>query len=157
MDNGVTIVDPPNTWIDARASIGQDTIIEPFTYIHGQVRIGSNCRVGPFAYLREGTVLANDVVLGVFTEVKNSTLCDGVRARHHSYLGDATIGKGVNIGAGAITANFDGKKVNRTDVGDDSNIGPAATLVAPVKLPPESDIKPGAIVSQEDINMEVRG
>lgn len=154
MDNGVTIVDPPNTWIDARARIGQDTVIEPFTYIHGQVSIGGKCRIGPFAYLRDGTVLADDVVLGVFTEVKNSILNEGVRARHHSYLGDATIGRGVNVGAGAITANFDGEKINRTNVGDDSNIGPAVTLVAPIKLPAESNIKPGAIVSNEDVNRD---
>ena len=74
MDNGVTIVDPDNTWIDIRAQIGQDTVIEPFTYIHGEVKIGQGCRIGPFAYLRDGTVLKDDVVLGVFTEVKNSTL-----------------------------------------------------------------------------------
>ncbi len=71
MKSGVTIVDPPNTWIDARTQIGQDSIIEPFTYIHGQVKIGSNCRVGPFAYLRDGAVLEDKVVLGVFTEAKN--------------------------------------------------------------------------------------
>ena len=156
MNNGVTIVDPPNTWIDARARIGQDTIVEPFTYIHGQVEIGNNCRVGPFAYLRDGTVLGNDVVLGVFTEVKNSTLCDGTRARHHSYLGDAMIGKGTNIGAGAITANFDGEKVNKTDIGDNSYIAPAVTLVAPIKLPPGSNTKPGAIVTEGSLNKDIR-
>jgi bifunctional UDP-N-acetylglucosamine pyrophosphorylase/glucosamine-1-phosphate N-acetyltransferase len=64
---GVTIVDPPNTWIDVRARIGQDTVIYPFTYIHGRVRIGKRCSVGPFAYLREGTALEDDVVVGVFT------------------------------------------------------------------------------------------
>jgi bifunctional UDP-N-acetylglucosamine pyrophosphorylase/glucosamine-1-phosphate N-acetyltransferase len=63
MENGVTIVDPDNTWIDIRAQIGQDTVIEPFTYIHGEVKIGQGCRIGPFAYLRSGTVLKNDVVL----------------------------------------------------------------------------------------------
>jgi bifunctional UDP-N-acetylglucosamine pyrophosphorylase / glucosamine-1-phosphate N-acetyltransferase len=77
MKSGVTIVDPPNTWIDARTRIGQDTIIEPFTYIHGQVRIGRNCRVGPFAYLRDGAVLEDNVVLGVFTEVKDIYLKAG--------------------------------------------------------------------------------
>ena len=154
MNNGVTIVDPPNTWIDARARIGQDTVIEPFSYIHGEVSIGSKCRIGPFAYLRDGTVLADDVVLGVFTEVKNSILNEGVRARHHSYLGDATIGRGVNVGAGAITANFDGEKIDRTEVGAGSNIGPAVTLVAPIKLPAKSKIKPGAIVSTQDINRD---
>ena len=63
MEHGVTIVDPDNTWIDVRAKIGQDTIIEPFTYIHGQVNIGQNCRIGPFAYLGDGAILSDNVVL----------------------------------------------------------------------------------------------
>jgi bifunctional UDP-N-acetylglucosamine pyrophosphorylase/glucosamine-1-phosphate N-acetyltransferase len=149
MQQGVTIVDPDNTWIDARAEIGQDTIIEPFTYIHGKVEIGSLCRVGPFAYLRDGTVLKDDVVLGVFTELKNTTLDEGVRARHHSYLGDADIGKKVNIGAGTITANYDGEKTNRTEIGDNSYIGSGTTIVAPIKLDSDSNIKSGAVVSKE--------
>jgi len=72
MEQGVTIVDPDNTWIDVRAIIGQDTIIEPFTYIHGQVTIGQNCRIGPFAYLKDGTILQDDVVMEVFTEKSES-------------------------------------------------------------------------------------
>ncbi len=152
MENGVTIVDPDNTWIDARAQIGQDTVIEPFTYIHGEVKIGQGCRVGPFAHLRHGTVLKNDVVLGVYTEVKNSTLADGVRARHHSYLGDATIGRNVNIGAGSITANFDGEKVNRTTIGDNCYIGSGAILIAPLELRDGSNVGAGMVVSQESVN-----
>jgi len=149
MENGVTIVDPDNTWIDARAEIGQDTVIEPFTYIHGEVKIGGSCRIGPFAYLRHGTVLEDDVVLGVFTEVKNSTLADGVRARHHSYIGDATVGQNVNIGAGSITANFDGERVNRTSVGDNCYIGSGSVLIAPLQLKNGSHISAGTVVSQE--------
>jgi len=152
MDNGVTIVDPDNTWIDARAKIGQDTIIEPFTYIHGEVTIGQGCRIGPFAYLRNGTVLKNDVVLGVYTEVKNSTLADGVRARHHSYIGDAAVGRNVNFGAGSITANFDGKKVNRIDIGDDCYIGSGSILIAPLELKNGSHVSAGMVVSQESVN-----
>ena len=152
MDNGVTIVDPDNTWIDARAKIGQDTIIEPFTYIHGEVTIGQGCRIGPFAYLRNGTVLENDVVLGVYTEVKNSTLADGVRARHHSYIGDAIVGRNVNFGAGSITANFDGKKVNRIDIGDDCYIGSGSILIAPLELKDGSHVSSGTVVSQESVN-----
>ncbi len=152
MEHGVTIVDPDNTWIDARAKIGQDTIIEPFTYIHGEVTIGKGCRIGPFAHLRHGTVLNDDVVLGVFTEIKNSTLADGVRARHHSYIGDATIGRNVNVGAGSITANYDGRKVNHTMVGDNCYIGSGAVLIAPLVIEDGSHINAGTVVSQEDIN-----
>ncbi len=152
MEDGVTIVDPDNTWIDARAQIGLDTVIEPFTYIHGEVTIGQGCRVGPFAHLRHGTVLQNDVVLGVYTEVKNSMLADGVRARHHSYIGDATIGRNVNIGAGSITANFDGEKVNRTVIGDNCYIGSGAVLIAPLELRDGSNISAGTVVSQQNIN-----
>jgi bifunctional UDP-N-acetylglucosamine pyrophosphorylase/glucosamine-1-phosphate N-acetyltransferase len=152
MDSGVTIVDPDNTWIDIRAQIGQDTVIEPFTYIHGEVRIGRGCRVGPFAYVRSGTVLGDDVVLGVFTEVKNSTLAKSVRARHHSYIGDAAVGQNVNIGAGSITANFDGEKVSRTSIGSDCYVGSGAILIAPLELKDGSHIKPGMVVSQEEID-----
>jgi bifunctional UDP-N-acetylglucosamine pyrophosphorylase/glucosamine-1-phosphate N-acetyltransferase len=152
MENGVTIVDPDNTWIDARAQIGQDTVIEPFTYIHGEVKIGQGCRVGPFSYLRHGTVLKNDVVLGVYTEVKNSTLANGVRARHHSFIGDATVGENVNIGAGLITANFDGQKVNRTNIGDNCYIDSGVVLIAPLELKDGSHINAGTVVSQESVN-----
>lgn len=150
MENGVTIVDPDNTWIDARAKIGQDTVIEPFVYIQGAVRIGRGCRVGPFAFLRDGSVLEDDVVLGVFTEIKNATLADGVRARHHSFLGDADIGRNVNVGAGSITANFDGETINRTVVGDDCYIGSGAVLIAPLVLKAGARIGAGTVVSQND-------
>jgi bifunctional UDP-N-acetylglucosamine pyrophosphorylase/glucosamine-1-phosphate N-acetyltransferase len=152
MDSGVTIVDPANTWIDARAQIGQDTVIEPFTYIHGEVKIGRGCRIGPFAYLRHGTVLKNDVVLGVYTEVKNSILADGVRARHLSFIGDATVGENVNVGAGSITANFDGRNISRTNIGNNCYIGSGAVLIAPLELNDGSHINAGTVVSQESIN-----
>jgi bifunctional UDP-N-acetylglucosamine pyrophosphorylase/glucosamine-1-phosphate N-acetyltransferase len=151
MENGVTIVDPDNTWIDARAKIGQDTVIEPFVYIHGEVKIGRDCRIGPFAYLRHGTVIGDDVVLGVFTEVKNTSLADGVRARHHSYLGDAAIGRNVNVGAGSITANFDGQNVHQTTIGDDSCIGSGVVLIAPLVLPPGANVGSGMVVSQHNV------
>jgi bifunctional UDP-N-acetylglucosamine pyrophosphorylase/glucosamine-1-phosphate N-acetyltransferase len=152
MENGVTIVDPDNTWIDVRAEIGQDTVIDPFTYIHGEVKIGKACRIGPFAYVRSGTVLEDDVVLGVFTEVKNSSLAEGVRARHHSYIGDATVGHNVNVGAGSITANFDGQKVSRTVVGDDCYLGSGAILIAPLELKAGSHVSAGTVVSQDSID-----
>ncbi|NLE28440.1 MAG: NTP transferase domain-containing protein [Phycisphaerae bacterium] len=149
MNHGVTIVDPSNTWIDARAYIGQDTVINPFTYIHGRVKIGRNCRVGPFAYLRDGTVLEDDVVLGVFIEVKNSHFGSGTRARHHSYIGDAKVGKQVHIGAGTIFANYDGKTIHETQVGDLSFIGSGATLIAPIEVANDSHIEPGSVIRSE--------
>jgi len=149
MDNGVTIVDPPNTWIDARARIGQDSVIHPFTYIHGKVKIGRRCSVGPFAYLRHGTVLGDDVVVGVFTELKNSTLGEGARARHHSYIGDATIGQRVNVGTGTIVANFDGEQIHPTQVDSDTYIGSGSILVAPVHVAAGTRLDPGAVVKGE--------
>lgn len=146
MLSGVTIVDPPNTWIDVRAEIGQDTVIHPFTYIHGRVKIGRRCSVGPFAYLRDGTTLAEDVVVGVFTEIKNTSLGTGSRARHLSYIGDAEIGQRVNVGAGTIFANFDGQKIHRSQVGDDTYIGNGSILVAPVAVSSHAQIAHGSVI-----------
>lgn len=149
MKQGVTIVDPMNTWIDIRAEIGQDSVIYPFTYIHGQVKIGRHCTVGPFAYIREGTTLEDDVVVGVFTEIKNTSLGAGTRARHLSYIGDATIGRRVNVGAGTIFANFDGKQIQRSVVGDDTYVGNGSILVAPLSVPGKQYIAHGSVVRGE--------
>ncbi len=150
MSQGVTIVDPPNTWVDIRARIGQDTVIHPFSYIHGRVRIGRRCSIGPFAYLRDGTVLGNDVVVGVFTELKNSSLGNGTRARHLSYIGDAQIGQRVNVGAGTIFANFDGRRIHRAQVGDDTYVGNGSILVAPLTVASNEQIAHGSIVKPTD-------
>ncbi|MBN2180541.1 MAG: bifunctional UDP-N-acetylglucosamine diphosphorylase/glucosamine-1-phosphate N-acetyltransferase GlmU, partial [Sedimentisphaerales bacterium] len=114
--------------------------------------IGRGCRIGPFAFLRNGTVLKDDIVLGVYTEVKNSTLADGVRARHHSYIGDAAVGRNVNFGAGSITANFDGKQVNQTHIGDNCYIGSGSILIAPLELKNGSHVSAGTVISQESVN-----
>ncbi len=152
MSNGVTIVDPGNTWIDARARIGQDTVIHPFTYIHGNVQIGRHCSVGPFAYLRDGTDLAEDVVVGVFTEVKNAELGKGSRMRHLSYVGDTKVGQNVNVGAGSIVANFDGKQIHLTEIGDNAYIGSGVILVAPLCLPAQANVSPGQVINGHGSN-----
>ena len=152
MTEGVTIVDPDNTWIDVRARIGQDTVIEPFTYIHGEVKIGRNCRIGPFAYVRDNTVLEDGVVLGVFTEVKDSTLGKGVQARHHNFLSDAHIGENVEIAAGVLTANFDGTKVSPVKIGKGSFVGAGSVLTAPLELKDKTYIRPGVTLSQDDVS-----
>jgi bifunctional UDP-N-acetylglucosamine pyrophosphorylase/glucosamine-1-phosphate N-acetyltransferase len=153
MNDGVTIVDPANTWIDARARIGRDTVINPFTYIHGNVKIGRDCRIGPFAYLRDGTALEDDVVLGVFIEVKNSKFGKGTRARHHSYVGDARIGKNVNIGAGTIFANYDGTEIHDSKVDDNSFIGSGTVLIAPLHVKSNAHIDPGSVVSDNSAKL----
>ncbi len=148
MTEGVTITDPRNTYIDGRATIGRETVIFPFTVITGEVKIGERCRVGPFAHLRQGTVLEDGVEVGAFVEIKESRLGAGTLARHLAYLGNAQIGENVNIGATAVTANFDGEKKNATRIGDRTKIGAGAILVAPVNVGQEAIIGANAVVTR---------
>ena len=150
MNAGVSIVDPPNTWVDARAKIGQDTTIHPFTYIHGRVEIGRRCSIGPFAYLREGTNLKDDVVIGVFTEIKNSTIGSNTVARHLAYIGDAQIGQRVNVGAGTIFANYDGTNINDAKIEDDVFIGSGVTLISPVNVDSGTHLNHGQVVNHSN-------
>jgi bifunctional UDP-N-acetylglucosamine pyrophosphorylase / glucosamine-1-phosphate N-acetyltransferase len=147
MTEGVSIVDPRNTYIDGRASLGRDTVVYPFTVITGAVKIGSRCRVGPLAHLRDGTVLDDGVEVGAFVEIKQSNLGTGTLVRHLAYLGDAQVGEGVNIGATAITANFDGQRKSRTRIGDRSQIGAGAILVAPVNIGEGAVVGANAVVT----------
>src|SRR4029077_17560688 len=98
MTEGVSIVDPRNTYIDGRDEIGRDTVIYPFTVITGAVKIGTDCRVGPFAHVRSGSVLDDSVQVGAFVEIKESQLGKGTLARPLASLGNAIVGEGVNIG-----------------------------------------------------------
>ena len=125
MTEGVTIVDPRNTYIDGRASIGIDTIIYPFTVITGTVKIGSGCRLGPHAHLRDGTVIGDRVEVGAFVEIKQSHVGAGTIVRHLAYLGDADVGESANIGATAVTANFDGVQKSQTQIGARAHLAPA--------------------------------
>jgi bifunctional UDP-N-acetylglucosamine pyrophosphorylase/glucosamine-1-phosphate N-acetyltransferase len=148
MEDGVTIVDPRSTYIDSRARIGRETVIFPFTAITGPVRIGENCRIGPFAHLREGTVLDDGAEVGAFVETKNTHLEAGALARHLAYLGDAIVGRGANIGAGAITANFDGREKAATEIGPGAFIGSGAILIAPTTIGEGATIGAGAVVTR---------
>ena len=149
MTEGVSIVDPRNTYIDSRARIGTDTTILPFTVITGTVSIGRNCRVGPFSHLRDGTVLDDGAEVGAFVEVNRSHFEPRARARHLAYLGDAHVGTAANIGAGVITANFDGKRKSRTTIGPHAMIGSGAVLVAPVTVGAGATVGANALVSKE--------
>jgi bifunctional UDP-N-acetylglucosamine pyrophosphorylase / glucosamine-1-phosphate N-acetyltransferase len=143
---GVVIIDPPTTFIAKGASIGAGTVVLPFSVISGAVSIGARCRIGPYAHLRAGTTVEDDVSIGNFVEVKNSTLGAGSRANHLAYLGDATIGARVNVGAGVITANFDGARKHRTRIADGASVGSGVVLVAPVSVGEGSVIGAGAVV-----------
>jgi bifunctional UDP-N-acetylglucosamine pyrophosphorylase / glucosamine-1-phosphate N-acetyltransferase len=163
---GVTIVDPESTFIDAAVTIGQDTVIEPFTIIKAHTTIGSDCRIGPhahiedarigdrsdcgpFAKLRPGTEIADDVHIGSFAELVRTKVGRGSKVPHVSYLGDTDLGEDANIGAGTITANFDGTNKNRTKIGDGAFVGVDTMLVAPVKLGKGSRTGAGSVVTKD--------
>lgn len=144
---GVTIVAPENTYIEPGAQIGRDTVILPFTVIERDVRIGAHCKVGPFSHLRRGTVLEDYAEVGNFTETKNTHLGERSKAKHLSYLGDAQIGAKVNVGAGTICANYDGRKKHRTEIGDGTHVGSGTIFVAPVKTGKDAVTGAGAVVT----------
>ena len=148
MDKGVTIIDPSTTYINLGVRIGRDTVINPFTFIESNVKIGNNCTVGPFARLREGTKIGNRVEVGNFTEISRTTIGDKSFVKHFSYLGDASVGSKVNIGAGVVTANFDGVKKNQTKILDGAFIGSDSVLIAPVKIGKKSIIGAGSVVTK---------
>ncbi len=134
MREGVTLVDPDSTFINYGTRIGQDTVIYPFTVIERDVRIGKRCYVGPFAHLREGVRLADDVTAGNFIEMVRSRIGTKTFVKHFSYLGDSSVGANVNIGAGTVTANFDGKNKHYTIIKDNANIGSDTVIVAPARI-----------------------
>ena len=181
MLNGVSMVDPSSTYIEAGVQIGRDTIIMPNTYLHGSTvigegnilgpntivrdsKIGNRCKVlasvmegavledgvdmGPFARLRKGAHLKSHVHMGNFGEVKDSTLHEGVKMGHFSYIGNANIGANTNIGAGTITCNYDGEKKHATEIGEDVFIGSDTMLVAPLKIGDGARTGAGAVVTK---------
>jgi bifunctional UDP-N-acetylglucosamine pyrophosphorylase / glucosamine-1-phosphate N-acetyltransferase len=181
MLNGVSMMNPAETYIEVGVKIGRDTLIMPNTYLHGNTeigegnvigpntvirdtKIGNGCKIlasvmegaileddvdmGPFARLRKGVHLKSHVHMGNFGEVKDSVLGEGVKMGHFSYIGNATIGAHTNIGAGTITANYDGEKKNSTEIGEDVFIGSDTMLVAPIKLGDGSRTGAGAVVTK---------
>ena len=134
------------------AVIGDDAVIHPYTHIDGDtlgVTVGRGSLIGPYARLRPGAVLGAEVHIGNFVEVKNSTLADGAKANHLAYLGDATVGERVNFGAGSITANYDGAKKHRTEIGADVHVGSNCVLVAPVTIGDGATIGAGSTITRQ--------
>ncbi len=162
---GVTVVDPLATVIDVDVRIGEDTLVEPFTTIRGRTSIGRECAIrhsylidcrledgvtlGPFAYLRPGTVLRAGAKVGTFVEVKNSNIGAGSKIPHLSYIGDADVGEGSNLGAATITANYDGRAKHRTRVGSGVHTGVDTTLVAPVSVGDGAYTGAGSVITED--------
>ena len=183
MREGVTLLDPETTWIDAEVVIGRDTVLHPNVRLEGTTRIGEDCvihshtrltdcrlgtavtvkdscvlsesviedgaAVGPFAHLRPGTVLHRGARIGNFVETKKAELGEGAKANHLTYLGDAVIGKGVNIGAGTITCNYDGMNKHRTVIEDDVFVGSDTQFIAPVRIGRGAVIGAGSTITKD--------
>jgi bifunctional UDP-N-acetylglucosamine pyrophosphorylase/glucosamine-1-phosphate N-acetyltransferase len=128
--------------------VGDGCEIKPYSLIDDSV-LGKRCIVGPFARLRPGTELADGVHLGNFVETKKARLGTGTKANHLSYLGDAVIGAGVNVGAGTITCNYDGVNKHQTVVGDNVFVGSDTQFVAPVKVGDGAYIGAGSTVTDD--------
>jgi bifunctional UDP-N-acetylglucosamine pyrophosphorylase/glucosamine-1-phosphate N-acetyltransferase len=136
----------PHVKIGPGVQIGEGTLIKAFSHLEG-VRIGARATIGPFARLRPGTVLGDEVRIGNFVETKNAQLGDGSKVNHLSYIGDAELGVGVNVGAGTITCNYDGFKKHNTRIGDGAFIGSNSSLIAPVTIGAGAYLGSGTAVS----------
>lgn len=166
MEAGVTLIAPETVFLTADTKFGKDVTVEPnvvfgpgvtvedgatirsFSHIEG-AHVGKGARVGPFARLRPGADLGKDVHIGNFVEVKEAKIEAGAKANHLTYIGDARVGEGANIGAGTITCNYDGVAKHRTDIGKGAFIGSNTALVAPVKVGDGAYIGTGTVVTKD--------
>ena len=166
LEAGVTMIAPETVFLSADTKLGKDVTIEPnvvfgagvlveagatiksFSYLEG-AHVGKGARVGPFARLRPGADLGKDVHIGNFVEVKAAKIEAGAKANHLTYIGDARVGEGANVGAGTITCNYDGIAKHRTDIGKGAFIGANSALVAPVKVGDGAYIGTGSVVTKD--------
>jgi len=145
-ERGVTFMAPEQTFVAPDVKIGKGTIVYPWCFIESGVTIGPKCQIGPFAKLRKGTAIGAENIIGSFVEVNRTRTGKKVLAKHLSYLGDAVIGDGTNVGAGTITANFDGKNKHLTRIGKKVFLGSNTVLVAPVSVPEGTKTGAGSVV-----------
>jgi bifunctional UDP-N-acetylglucosamine pyrophosphorylase/glucosamine-1-phosphate N-acetyltransferase len=173
MEAGATLRDPASVWFAWDTRIGRDVTIEPnvvfgpgvtvadnvtiraFSHIEG-ADIGAGCEVGPFARLRPGAVMKEKAKVGNFVEMKKTVLGPGAKANHLTYLGDAEIGAGANIGAGTITCNYDGYFKYKTEIGERAFIGSNSSLIAPVRIGADAIVGAGSAVSRDVAAGELR-
>ena len=162
---GVKMVGPETIYFSKDTKIGKNVTIEPYVVIGSKVKIGNNvtiksfshlekCKienkvdVGPYARIRPGTILKEGSKIGNFVEIKKSTLGKKSKASHLTYIGDSTIGKHVNVGAGTITCNYDGIKKNKTKIKDKVFIGSNSSLVAPLTIEEGSIVGAGSVITK---------
>ena len=165
MKDGVTLVAPETIFLSSNIRFGKNVVINPYVVIGPKVKIGSNVeilsfthienatiennvKVGPFSRIRPGAILSKGSKVGNFVEIKNSRVGARSKINHLSYVGDTTIGKSTNIGAGTITCNYDGKRKNRTKIQDEVFIGSNSSLVAPVTIGKKSVIGAGSVITK---------
>ena len=161
MKIGVTLKSPETVFLSKDTKFGKNVVINPYVVIGKKTKIGNNVeilsfthienatletnvRVGPFSRVRPGSLLSKGSRVGNFVEVKKSKIGKNTKVNHLSYVGDTTIGKNVNIGAGTITCNYDGKKKNKTKILDGAFIGSNTALVAPIKIGKKSVVGAGS-------------
>tara|TARA_B100000965_G_C19457204_1_gene697981 strand:- start:321 stop:968 length:648 start_codon:yes stop_codon:yes gene_type:complete len=165
LSNGVNLIAPETTFLSNDTTFGKNVTIEPYVVIGEKVKIGDNSYIksfshiegttieknvviGPYARLREGTVLKSNTKIGNFVETKKSKINSKTKINHLSYIGDTTIGKNSNIGAGTITCNYDGLKKYKTKISDNVFVGSNTSLVAPVKLNKNSVVGAGSVITK---------
>jgi bifunctional UDP-N-acetylglucosamine pyrophosphorylase / glucosamine-1-phosphate N-acetyltransferase len=166
MLNGATLIAPDTVYFSADTQIGTDVVIEPNVFFGPGVTIGNNvqvfanshiegttigngAKIGPFARLRPGAEIGEDAHIGNFVEVKKAVIGKGAKANHLTYIGDARVGAGSNIGAGTITCNYDGYEKHLTDIGARVFVGSNSALVAPVKIGDGANIAAGSVITSD--------
>tara|TARA_B100001287_G_C22474757_1_gene431403 strand:- start:99 stop:743 length:645 start_codon:yes stop_codon:yes gene_type:complete len=163
--NGVNLIAPETIFLSKDTTFGKNVTVEPYVVFGPKVKVGDNSyiksfshiegtkieknvSVGPYARLREGTVLKSNSKIGNFVETKKSNINQNSKVNHLSYIGDASIGKNSNIGAGTITCNYDGIKKSKTNISDNVFIGSNSSLVAPVKVDKNSVVGAGSVITK---------
>jgi UDP-N-acetylglucosamine diphosphorylase/glucosamine-1-phosphate N-acetyltransferase len=166
ISSGVKMIGPETIFFSKDTKIGKNVTINPYVVIGAKVKIGNNvtinsfshledCKiknkveVGPYARLRPGTILEEGSKIGNFVEVKKSTVGKKSKINHLSYIGDSELGKGVNVGAGTITCNYDGVKKSKTKIKDNVFIGSNSSLVAPITLENNSIVGAGSVITKK--------
>ena len=144
---GKNVTIEPYVVFGPKVKIGDNSLVKSFTYIEG-TKIEKNVTVGPYARLRAGTILKENSKVGNFVETKKSSIKQNSKVNHLSYIGDTTIGKNSNIGAGTITCNYDGIKKYKTKISDNVFIGSNTSLVAPISVDKDSIVGAGSVITK---------